>query len=88
MEKRFARSRGLLATVALAVIAAMCTVSPCTVSPAYAASSASAGRMSTAAPHDPAASGKPCNFVQTLKTCKSTDPTVAYYHYAQGDISH
>ena len=38
MEKRFARSIGLLAIVALAVIAAMCTVSP-----AYAASSASAG---------------------------------------------
>ena len=52
--KRFARSKVLLAIVALAVVAAMCTVSP-----AHAASSASAGRMSTAAPHGPAASDPP-----------------------------
>lgn len=82
MKKRFAMSRILLAIVALAMIAAMCSVSP-----ARAASAARAGRMDTAAPHAPAASGTPCNFVSSLKTCQSTDPTVAYTVYAYGNTA-
>ena len=81
MEKRFGMSRGLLAAVVLAVIAAVCTVST-----AHAASSASAGRMSTKAPRGPAASSTQCNFVESLQTCKSTDPTVAYYDSPTGNI--
>ena len=33
-----------------------------------------------------AASGTQCNFVSSLRTCQSTDPTVAYYDSPTGDI--
>jgi hypothetical protein len=82
MTKCFGSSRNLLVMVALAVVAALCIVSP-----AQAASSASAGRMSTSAPHAPAASARPCHFVGTLNTCKSTTPTAAYYDSVHGDTS-
>lgn len=44
--------------------------------------------MSTAVPHGTAAPSAPCNFVLSLKTCASTDPTVAYTSEAHGDTSH
>src|SRR5690348_15888978 len=83
MEKRFVRSRGLLAIVVLTITAGMCIVSP-----VHAGSASSLGEMSIVAPHGAAASGAPCNFVLSLKTCVSTDPTVAYTSYAHGDTSH
>lgn len=82
MKRLFAASRSLLPVVVLTVVAAMCTAPL-----AHAASSASAGRMSPAASRGPAASGTQCNFVQSLKACKSTDPTVAYTSHAYGDTA-
>ena len=82
MEKRFARPRGLLAIVALAITASMCIVSP-----AHAGSAASLGRLSTVAPRGTAASSAPCNFVLSLTTCESTDPNVTYTSNAHGDTS-
>ena len=81
MRRLFTRSRSLLLVVALGVAAAMCAAVP-----AHAASSASAGRMSTEAPSGPAASSAQCNFVSALNTCVSTDPTVAYYDSPTGNI--
>jgi hypothetical protein len=75
MKRLITRPRSLLLAVALAVVAALCTVST-----AGAASSASAD------PRAPAASSAQCNFVRSLKTCESTDPTVAYYDSPTGDI--
>lgn len=77
MNRLIARSRSLLLAVALAVVAGVCTVP--TASPAWAAS---------ATLHEPAASSTQCNFVESLQTCKSTDPTVAYYDTTHGDTSH
>lgn len=76
MKRLITRSRSLLLVVALTVVAAMCIVST-----AYAASSASAATRA------PAASSARCNFVESLQTCESTDPTVAYYDTAVGDTS-
>ena len=76
MKRLITRSRSLVLVAALAVVAAMCTVST-----ANAASSASA------APHEPAVSSAQCNFAETVETCESTDPTVAYYDNAHGDTS-
>ena len=76
MKRLNIRPRSLVLVAALAVVAAMCTVST-----ANAASSASA------APHDPAASSTPCNFVPSLKTCTSTDPTVGINAYYYGNNS-
>jgi hypothetical protein len=75
MKRHIARSRSLVLVVVLAVVAALCTVST-----AKAASSASA------APHEPATSSKQCNFVKSLNSCESTDPTVAYYDSPSGNI--
>ena len=77
MKRLIARPRSLLLVVALTVIAVMCTVS-----------TANAASFASAVPHDPADSSQPCNFVQSLETCQSTDRTVAYYNTAHGDISH
>ena len=76
MKRLINRSRSLVLVVALAVVAAMCTVST-----ANAASSASA------APHEPAASSSQCKFMESLKTCKSTDRTVSYTDNAYGNTS-
>ena len=84
MKKRFGRSRGLLAIVALAVVAVMCSVST-----AYAASAGApggAGIGPAAASRSMAASGTPCSFVPAL-TCESTDPAVALNIYYYGDTS-
>lgn len=82
MKRIFTRSKGLLLIIALAVVAAMWITVP-----AYAASSASAGRMSTATGHS-ASSAAPCDFTLSLKTCESTDPKVTYTSNATGDTSH
>ena len=73
MKRHIIRPRSLVLIVVLAVVAAMCTVST-----AKAASSASP------VPH--AASSTQCNFVHSLNTCESTDPTVAYYDSPTGNI--
>ena len=52
--------------------------------PAHAASSADVGTVALSAP---AASSTQCNFVESLQTCKSTDPTVAYYDTPTGTIT-
>jgi hypothetical protein len=77
MKRSITRPRTLISVAALAVVAAMCTVS-----------TAKAAPSASAAPHEPAASSTQCNFVETLKTCESTDPTVAYTDNANGDTSH
>jgi hypothetical protein len=72
----------------LAMAALLVSVLSTTSYSAHAASSASAVRTSTATSQGPDASDTPCNFMLTLKICKSTDPTVAYYDHATGDTSH
>lgn len=56
--------------------------------PARAASpSASAGGAVTAGSHSAAASGAPCNFIPSIKTCKSTDYSISISSYNFGDNS-
>ncbi len=69
-----------LAVVAL-LVSALATITH----PANAAPSANARQMSTTALSAPAASGTECNFVESLQTCESTDPTVAYYDTVTGN---
>jgi hypothetical protein len=71
MKKRITRPRSLLLVAVLAVVAAVCTVS-----------TANAASSARAAPHEPAVSTAPCNFTQSLQTCESADPSVAYYDTA------
>ena len=76
MKKLITRSRSLVLVAVLAVVAAICTVS-----------TANATSSASAVPHQPAASSAQCNFMATLKTCESTDPTVAYIDNAHGNTS-
>jgi CHAP domain/Fibronectin type III domain len=76
MNRLITRPRSLLLVAVLAVVAAMCTVPT-----AHAASSASV------VPRGPAASSTQCNFVESLQTCESTDPTVSYTDNAYGNTS-
>jgi hypothetical protein len=77
MNRIVARPRSLLLVVALAIVAALCT-----------ASTANAASSASATPHQPATSSAQCNFVESLRTCISTDPTAAYYDTTHGDTSH
>lgn len=76
MKRLITRPRSLLLVVALAMVAAMCTVS-----------TASAASSASAAPHEPAASSSQCKFMESLKTCESTDRTVSYTDSAYGNTS-
>lgn len=71
MKRLITRPSSLLLVVALAVVAAMCTVS-----------TANAASSARAAPHEPAASTAPCSFTESIQTCASYDPSVAYYDSA------
>jgi len=73
MKRHIVRPRSLVPVVVLAVVAAMCTVS-----------TARAASYASAAPR--AASSTQCNFVHSLNTCESTDPTIAYYDSPTGNI--
>ena len=88
MGRLFARSRALLAIVALSMIAATCSVST-----AYAVpSSAGAATASIAASHGfvisaaAASSSGQCTFV-SAPTCQSTDPTVTVSIRYHGTVS-
>jgi hypothetical protein len=50
--------------------------------------SAWVGPVYATTPKTSAAPSTQCNFVLSLHTCQSTDPTVAYYDSTTGDISH
>ena len=76
MKRLITRSRSLVLVAVLAVVAAMCTVS-----------TANAASSTSAAPREPAASSTKCNFVESLQTCESTDPTVSYTDNAYGKTS-
>jgi len=77
MKMLIRRPRSLLLVAALAVTAATCSLS-----------TANAASFASAASSEQAASSTPCNFVESLQACESTDPTAAYYDSASGDTSH
>ena len=88
MGKLFARSRALLAIVALSVIAATCSVStayavPSSAGAATASIAASHGLVASAA--DASSSGQ-CTFVSG-PTCQSTNPTVTVSITYHGTVS-
>jgi hypothetical protein len=87
MKRRvFARPRSLLLALALAVVATLCTVSTArAASSAPGVGNAAGGRI--AASSSAAVSDQPCNFVYSIKTCESTDPTVSMSGYYYGDTS-
>ncbi len=69
----------------LAVLALLVSALAATAHPAHAAPSANAGQTSTVALSAPTAPSTPCNFTESLPTCESTDPTVAYYDTVTGN---
>lgn len=82
MNQLFARSKDLLAIVALVVVAVMCAAAT-----AHAASSSpGAEGMSYATSHSPAASNAPCVF-NPVQTCQSTNPNVTSRIRYYGDTS-
>jgi hypothetical protein len=88
MNKLFARSRVLLAIVALATSAAMCTVSTArAATPTAGADGVSIGASHSRAASAASASSTTQCVLDPSQTCKSTDPTVEVNVYYQGDTS-